>query len=539
MAARFTTSGSPMSRNTAASLLALCLLATAGCAETAADDERRAPMPEDLSIVAAEILWQQVDAGDLPDVEDFRLVRAASDETGRTHVRAQQLLGGVPIEGAEAIVHIGPDGTVEGVTDDLRGSPVLSTVPELTDESATDIARGEAAETMSPSGASLAIIHIGGEPHLVWQVRLSNLAAGGPLSEPTISVDAHTGEVIRVRETLATESTHVHGQGHHSGEVVLTARQGEEAVSLLDEDRGFVSLDFEGTETEYSIPRAPDHSFNASDDAEAVDGHFGVTSALDFYAQLGRDGIDGEGGPRLDGWVFFSDAPLMPVVSRYGDAWNNAAWSSDGIIVLGSGDGVNLAPLTTLDIVGHEVTHGVVQHTAGLEYCGESGALNESYADIMGAMIERSRDGDGDDVWMIGEEAWTPGVDGDALRYMNDPSIDGYSRDHYDDRMVYPSCTDENDQGGVHGNSGIQNLAFYLLVSGGSHPTEGDLPAMDGIGAEDATRVALDSLNYLTSTSDMHDAMRAWKAAADARFGADSGESQRVTQAWARVGVTE
>ena len=91
----------------------------------------------------------------------------------------------------------------------------------------------------------------------------------------------------------------------------------------------------------------------------------------------------------------------------------------------GDGNGFNFSPLVTIDICGHEMTHGVTERTANLTYSGESGALNESMSDVFGAMVELYADGGtvSADTWKIGEDAYTPGTSGDALRYMNDPHL--------------------------------------------------------------------------------------------------------------------
>src|SRR5690606_17963299 len=135
----------------------------------------------------------------------------------------------------------------------------------------------------------------------------------------------------------------------------------------------------------------------------------------------------------------------------------------------GDGDGAVFSPLVTLDICGHEMTHGITQHTAGLIYSGESGALNESMSDVFGAMVERYAQGAGSATWKRGDACYTPqnGAD-DALRYLDDTHKardKGYTADddpdHYSERYVGPY-----DNGGVHINSGISNKAFYLLAMG-------------------------------------------------------------------------
>ena len=215
---------------------------------------------------------------------------------------------------------------------------------------------------------------------------------------------------------------------------------------------------------------------------------------------------------------------------NYGTAYNNAFWSS-GYAVFGDGDGANFSPLTNLDVVAHELTHGVVEATAGLIYEGESGALNESYADAFAAVVEHSVEGDSDDVWLIGEDCWTPNTDGDALRYMADPTLDGSSRDHYDDRYQ-----GSQDNGGVHLNSGIPNLAFYLTAQGGSHPSGGD--PVQGIGIEKAGKIWIQALQAsLTASSTLSDARDATLMAAIDLYGDEDESLDVLALAWHLVGL--
>ena len=138
------------------------------------------------------------------------------------------------------------------------------------------------------------------------------------------------------------------------------------------------------------------------------------------------------------------------------------AWKKNS----GDGDGILFGPFSLdADVVAHELTHGVTEYTSALIYRYESGALNEAISDIFGSMVDYATGAAGLDIWKIGEDIYTPGETGDALRYMYDPELDNYSSDYYPDRYI-----GDEDNGGVHGNSGIANLAFYLMCNGGQHP---------------------------------------------------------------------
>ncbi|MGE0260304.1 MAG: M4 family metallopeptidase [Alphaproteobacteria bacterium] len=196
------------------------------------------------------------------------------------------------------------------------------------------------------------------------------------------------------------------------------------------------------------------------DDAvnRAFDG-FGATRT--FYREiLNRDSIDDQ-GRRLDGYV------------HYGRAYNNAFWNGREM-VFGDGDGVLFTDFTkSLDVIAHELTHGVTEFAAGLEYHDQPGALNESMSDVFGSLVKQwslkqsAEEAD----WLIGADVFTPDIRADALRSMKAP---GTAYDNPDlgkdpqpdsmDKYAQLPNTDEGDNGGVHINSGIPNKAFYVTA---------------------------------------------------------------------------
>ena len=251
---------------------------------------------------------------------------------------------------------------------------------------------------------------------------------------------------------------------------------------------------------------------------EAYDG-FGATWTLydDIY---GRNSMDGS-GLRLLGTV------------HYGEEYQNAFWNGTRM-VFGDGDGEIFGRFTaSLDVIGHELTHGVVEHTAALRYSGQSGALNESIADVFGVLVKHyalGQDAAAAD-WLIGGDLLLPGVKGVALRSMlhpgtayDDPRL---GKDPQPDNMSgYVQTTEDN--GGVHYNSGIPNRAFALaaIAIGG--------PAWDKAG-----RVWYDVLTggALEAGADFAAFADLTIAAAGARFGVESPEAAAVRDGWATVGV--
>jgi Zn-dependent metalloprotease len=248
----------------------------------------------------------------------------------------------------------------------------------------------------------------------------------------------------------------------------------------------------------------------------AFDG-FGHTR--DFYQEVfDRDSLDGQ-GLRLNGYV------------HYGDAYNNAFW--DGAqMVFGDGDGVLFTDFTkSLDVIAHELTHGVTEFTAALEYQDQSGALNESISDVFGSLVKQwaNRQTAAQADWLIGAEVFTPDMGGDALRSMKAPghayNSPALGRDPQPDNMSkYVNMTDDN--GGVHINSGIPNKAFYLTAVG-----------IGGFAWEAPGHIWYAALQASTSTTNFQEFADTTYMKADQLYGSQSPEQQAVVSAWKEVGI--
>lgn len=245
----------------------------------------------------------------------------------------------------------------------------------------------------------------------------------------------------------------------------------------------------------------------------------GATYAL-FLQSFGRRSIDDSGLP-LDATV------------HYGEEYNNAFWDGQQM-VFGDGDGDLFLDFTvSLDVIGHELTHGVTQYTANLTYHGQSGALNESMSDVFGSLIKQhSLEQTADEAdWLIGAGLLGPDVTGVALRSMKAPGT------AYDDDELgkdpQPGTMDDyvetsRDNGGVHINSGIPNHAFYVVAT-----------ELGGKAWERAGQIWYDTLTggQLASNADFADFARLSTAAAVARYGEGGAEHQALQKAWSVVGV--
>jgi len=193
----------------------------------------------------------------------------------------------------------------------------------------------------------------------------------------------------------------------------------------------------------------------ATNDSAVDEAYDGLGATYDFYWEtLRRNSIDDQGMP-LNAYV------------HYRNRYNNAFW--DGArMVFGDGDGVLFNRFTiAIDIMGHELTHGVTENEAQLIYQDQSGALNESISDVYGSLVKQYNNGkqaaqDAD--WLIGEGIWADPDRGVALRSMKDPGT-AFDGDRQPGQMRdYVNTNDDN--GGVHINSGIPNRAFYLAATG-------------------------------------------------------------------------
>ncbi len=259
--------------------------------------------------------------------------------------------------------------------------------------------------------------------------------------------------------------------------------------------------------------------------AAAQRAHNGASIVYDYFKNKhSRNGINGR------------DLVMNSNVN-VGSNWNNAVWFNNQMFY-GEGDGTQFTDFTlSFDIIGHELTHGITQFTADLIYQNASGALNEAMSDILGASADAYKRNSRQPVWKIGANSYTPRIAGDGLRYMNNPTQDGYSTDYYPDRIPFVSNPNtSNDQGGVHGNSGIANLAYVLLVDGGRHPRNKTNVTVPKIGLAKAEKIFYRALTtYFTQSTSFAAARTGTARAAQDLYGA--AEKTAVETAWCAVGV--
>ncbi|HSK03961.1 MAG TPA: M4 family metallopeptidase [Kofleriaceae bacterium] len=478
-------------------------LAFAGCAASTDDPADT----KDSQVLSAEDDQSQKLAGELalqhvtarPELGlragDVSVRRVWIDETGEAHVRIGQTIGGVPVFEGEAIVHVGADGKFNSMTGKILDDVEVDLTPAITDRAAANaavLAMGGKDLLLGKPDVDMQILRRGGVDHLTYRVRLDMRTAHDEPTMPVVFVSAHTGKIVWSYDNLETAINRA----------TYTAKQRTNLPGTLlrSEGQGPVS------------------------DAVANQAHDNAGHVWNYYwNRHGRDSFDGAG------------AQIRSTV-HYSRNYVNAFWNGTQM-VYGDGDGVLSGPLTVLDVVGHEITHAVTERSSNLTYANESGALNEAMSDIFGAAVEAYRDGAvSANTWKIGEECWTPATPGDSLRQMDDPAL-------YGDYDYWPTrYTGTSDNGGVHWNSGIANLAFALAVKGGTHPrgkTSVVVPALDSnaltsiqMGAAIFYRA---NTQCLTSGSTFQDASGCTQQAASALYGATAASS--IAAAWAAVGV--
>jgi zinc metalloprotease ZmpA len=460
-------------------------------------------------------------------------VRRISDQGNQVVVRFDQFFRGVKVFEGEAIARVS-NGRVD-VTNALRGGLNIDIQPGISLDQAVATAQ-RAIGNRGPAQASgqLQILPQGqrsGRDVLVWHVVVEY---DNDLDEPgswDYFVDAKSGAVVWSFDSLHTVS--VVGKTMYSGDVTLDATLSGSTYSLVNPGQGaspgnstnnMANRRFgKGQAFTSSIASFGNNQLNNSDvNTAGADAHFGLANTWSFYQTMfGRNGIDGTGRRTYQR-------------VHYSRNYENANWS-DSCFCMTYGDGASsLYPLVSLDIAGHEMSHGVTSSEANLTYSGESGGLNESTSDIFGTMVEFFANNavDTPDFW-VGEKVFRANYPGGvytqntALRFMDDPNKDGRS----------PACWSSTIGGlNVHYSSGPNNHMFYLLSQGGTSKCNGNVVA--GIGNDKASRIWYKALtDFMTASTSYHGARTAALNAASALYGNGSPEYNATAAAFSAINV--
>ncbi|MEV5149551.1 M4 family metallopeptidase [Streptomyces sp. NPDC052727] len=458
------------------------------------------------------------------------------DNDGTLHTRYERTYAGLPVLGGDLVVHTPPasraKGTVSTTFNSKRTIKVRSTTATFTkaaaETKALKAARALDAEKPTTDSARKVIWAGNGTPKLAWETVVGGFQDDGTPSQLHVITDATTGKELYRYQAIKTGT----GNTQYSGTVTLNTTLSGSTYQLYDTTRG-------GHKT-YNLNRGTSGTGTLMTDADDVwgdgtgsntqtagaDAAYGAQETWDFYKNtFGRSGI------KNDGVAAYSRV-------HYSSGYVNAFWD-DSCFCMTYGDGSgNTHALTSLDVAGHEMSHGVTSNTAGLEYSGESGGLNEATSDIFGTGVEfyanNSKDvGD----YLIGEKIDING-DGSPLRYMDKPSKDGGSADSW-----YSGVGNLD----VHYSSGPANHMFYLLSEGSgtkvvngvtyNSPTS-DGVAVTGIGRDAALKIWYKALTtYMTSSTNYAGARTAALNAAAALYGTNSTQYAGVGNAFAGINV--
>ncbi|MCS0604185.1 M4 family metallopeptidase [Streptomyces sp. LP11] len=455
------------------------------------------------------------------------------DADGTVHTRYERTYGGLPVLGGDLVVATSKTGKTMDV---VRATNATLKVPGLTPAIAKAAAEKQAVQRAKALGGTKSaadsvrkvIWAATGKPVLAYETVVGGLQDDGTPNQLHVITDAATGK--KLFETQGIKNGI--GNTQYSGQVTLTTTQSGSTYTLNDGARGNhktynLNHGTSGTGTLFSQNNDTWGNGTTSNAATAgADAHYGAAVTWDFYKNtFGRSGIKNNG---------------VGAYSRthYGNSYVNAFWD-DSCFCMTYGDGSgNNDPLTSLDVAGHEMSHGVTSNTAGLNYSGESGGLNEATSDIFGTGVEFYANNSSDvGDYLIGEKIDING-DGTPLRYMDKPSKDGASKDSW-----YSGI------GGVdvHYSSGPANHFFYLLSEGSgtkvingvtyNSPTADNLP-VTGIGRDKALQIWYRALTTkFTSTTNYAGARTGTLAAAGELYGTTSAEYKAVQDAWAGVAV--
>jgi len=466
--------------------------------------------------------------------QQFQLRDIVLDADGSEHVRFDRSYRGLRVIGGDLIVRSDRAGALVEMRHTLRHEPKADIKPAIQAGQALQVARAAHGGDARGQQPELVIYARSDLPQLAWEVRVSGEHSDGTPFEKHVIVAADSAALLDAWDDVHTGAAAGVGKSLYAGNVALTTNSVSGGYELRDPARGSTyTIDMKGRKNGGSILTDADNVWgnNATSDtaSAAVDAQYGTAVTWDYYLNVhGRSGIAGDGKGAYNR-------------VHYGRGYANAYWSDSCFcMTYGDGDGTNLRPLVSLDVAGHEMTHGVTSRSANLTYSGESGGLNEATSDIFGTMVEfYANNGSDAGDYLIGEKVMIKSA---FLRSMIKPSADGASAD------CWYSGVGSLD---VHYSSGIANHFFFLLAEGtnssfGASPTcaAGNTRvatgsgSLTGIGRDAAAKIWYRALTVkMTSNTNYAGARAATISAANDLYGAGSAQSAAVAAAWTAVGV--
>lgn len=492
---------------------------------------------------------------------EWKLKNSMTDELDIHHIKFQQVYNGIPIYGSEVIVH-GNEKGMNMINGRYKTTPEIENlVPSLSHDDVKNIAIAELGESTIPEKdqfnlwsqmkdkSELVIYPTEEEMKLAYHLTTyENI-----VQRWEYFIDAHSGEILNRYESICRLHNHSHDHkcNHNRSMAVPPVISNSvdlfgniKAINTYQSGTNYFMIDAARSEmfdaTNSNLPNEPvgtiwtidafntspqqsnfeydqvsSSNINFPNKANAVSAHVNGGEAFEYFTNVhNRVSINGQGGNIIS---------LVNVADEDGQGLDNAFWNGVAMFY-GNGRTGFKSLARGLDVAGHEMTHGVVQSTANLEYQGESGALNESFADIFGAMI----DDDDDDWYLIGEDVVNlSAFPSGALRNLKNPhngAVQGDFGNGFQPKKYSERFTGPEDNGGVHINSGIPNHAYYLFASNSA------------VGTEKAEKVFYRALTmYMTKSSQFVDARVATVQAAQDLYG--DTEVAALRSAWDQVEV--
>ncbi len=440
----------------------------------------------------------------------YSVVQTSTDELGFTHYTLAPKVKGKLIDDSEIKVHVDPQGKVvliNGETDTNVQEPTnkiqISKDQAITYAFNAISIKQDQAKNFPGEVVKQINLNIDGDKNAyVYDVEL--ITTFPSVSHWKIKINAQDGSIVSQQNLISAAATTGLGLGVNGSYKTLNINSGTTyTLEDLTHTGSLTTYQYNTTTGQGIIVSDSDKTFNATNQKAAVDAHYYANRVYNYYKNtFDRDSYDGKGTsiPSLVG---------VNTIFTTNDYRNNAAWLGDKM-VYGDGDGSKFRVTSgALDVVAHEITHGVTQTTAALGNQGQTGALNESISDVFAYFIDPQD-------WLIAEDIYTPSITGDGLRSLSNPEAYGQPSN----MSAYTSITADN--GGVHTNMGIPNKAAYNTIN--------------ALGIDKSQRIYYRALTqYFTSTSNFLDAKNALIQAARDLYGETAATSIKV--AWDNVGV--
>ncbi len=464
----------------------------------------------------------------------FKIEKVETDELGMVHYKSSQLYKGVEIYGSQSTLHVDSEkerftGTIKKVCNEVVTRPSLTvqgalvkTINHLKEKTVYNELTPKVKKLYNYNGPSSKLV-VFEKPGKGFTLAYEIEVRPNVIEVWKYFIDAHTGEVLHYFNATKTDGPATANAYDLNNQLRVINTYLENGSYLLADvsqpmynaetgDGMILTFDANNTSTrdlDYSWIESADNTW---DNPKAVSAHANMVSTYRYFLNtFGRNSINGNGGSLIS---------FINVADDDGQSMANAFWNGEAAF-FGNGGGY-FKPLSgAMDVMAHELGHGVVGNTANLEYYGHSGAINETFADVFGSMVDRED-------WLIGEDiVYTDYYPTGALRNMSDP-YNGADFQDWDNgwqpRHVSEMYIGEEDNAGVHYNNSIGSYAYHLFST--------------AVSKEKAEQVFYRALvYYLTKNAQFIDFRIAVVQAAKDLYGENSNEVLQAASAFDQVGI--